>query len=286
MRQLKITKSITNRESASLDKYLQEIGREELVTPEEEVELSQRIRKGDQKALEKLTRANLRFVVSVAKQYQNQGLSLPDLINEGNLGLIKAAEKFDETRGFKFISYAVWWIRQAILQAIAEKSRLIRIPSNQVNTITGINKAINEFELQHQRRPSQQELADLLATDVSQIQKSMSAPTSTVWLDAPLSDDDPHSSNLLNVLTGDALPSTDAEIEQEDLRKEIMQALSTLSIRDQGILRRAFGIGCPEMTLEEISEHYHLTREHVRQIKERAIRKLRTTKSKHLKGFI
>ena len=218
--------------------------------------------------------------------YQHKGLSLCDLINEGNIGLIKAAHKFDLTFGFKFISYAVWWIRQAILQAIAEKSRLIRIPSNQVNTITGINKAINEFELQHQRRPSQQELADLLATDVSQIQKSMSAPTSTVWLDAPLSDDDPHSSNLLNVLTGDALPSTDAEIEQEDLRKEIMQALSTLSIRDQGILRRAFGIGCPEMTLEEISEHYHLTREHVRQIKERAIRKLRTTKNKHLKGFI
>ena len=257
-----------------------------MISPEEEVSLAQKIKQGNTQALEKLITANLRFVVSVAKMYQHKGLSLCDLINEGNIGLIKAAHKFDLTFGFKFISYAVWWIRQAILQAIAEKSRLIRIPSNQVNTITGINKAINEFELQHQRRPSQQELADLLATDVSQIQKSMSAPTSTVWLDAPLSDDDPHSSNLLNVLTGDALPSTDAEIEQEDLRKEIMQALSTLSIRDQGILRRAFGIGCPEMTLEEISEHYHLTREHVRQIKERAIRKLRTTKSKHLKGLI
>lgn len=285
MRQLKIGNSITLRQPV-LHTYLYEISKIEMISPEEEVSLAQKIKQGNTQALEKLITANLRFVVSVAKMYQHKGLSLCDLINEGNIGLIKAAHKFDLTFGFKFISYAVWWIRQAILQAIAEKSRLIRIPSNQVNTITGINKAINEFELQHQRRPSQQELADLLATDVSQIQKSMSAPTSTVWLDAPLSDDDPHSSNLLNVLTGDALPSTDAEIEQEDLRKEIMQALSTLSIRDQGILRRAFGIGCPEMTLEEISEHYHLTREHVRQIKERAIRKLRTTKNKHLKGLI
>ena len=285
MRQLKIGNSITLRQPV-LHTYLYEISKIKMISPEEEVSLAQKIKQGNTQALEKLITANLRFVVSVAKMYQHKGLSLCDLINEGNIGLIKAAHKFDLTFGFKFISYAVWWIRQAILQAIAEKSRLIRIPSNQVNTITGINKAINEFELQHQRRPSQQELADLLATDVSQIQKSMSAPTSTVWLDAPLSDDDPHSSNLLNVLTGDALPSTDAEIEQEDLRKEIMQALSTLSIRDQGILRRAFGIGCPEMTLEEISEHYHLTREHVRQIKDRAIRKLRTTKNKHLKGFI
>lgn len=285
MRQLKIGNSITLRQPV-LHTYLYEINKIKMISPEEEVSLAQKIKQGNTQALEKLITANLRFVVSVAKMYQHKGLSLCDLINEGNIGLIKAAHKFDLTFGFKFISYAVWWIRQAILQAIAEKSRLIRIPSNQVNTITGINKAINEFELQHQRRPSQQELADLLATDVSQIQKSMSAPTSTVWLDAPLSDDDPHSSNLLNVLTGDALPSTDAEIEQEDLRKEIMQALSTLSIRDQGILRRAFGIGCPEMTLEEISEHYHLTREHVRQIKERAIRKLRTTKNKHLKAFI
>lgn len=285
MRQLKIGNSITLRQPV-LHTYLYEISKIKMISPEEEVSLAQKIKQGNTQALEKLITANLRFVVSVAKMYQHKGLSLCDLINEGNIGLIKAAHKFDLTFGFKFISYAVWWIRQAILQAIAEKSRLIRIPSNQVNTITGINKAINEFELQHQRRPSQQELADLLATDVSQIQKSMSAPTSTVWLDAPLSDDDPHSSNLLNVLTGDALPSTDAEIEQEDLRKEIMQALSTLSIRDQGILRRAFGIGCPEMTLEEISEHYHLTREHVRQIKERAIRKLRTTKCKHLKGLI
>lgn len=285
MRQLKIGNSITLRQPV-LHTYLYEISKIEMISPEEEVSLAQKIKQGNTQALEKLITANLRFVVSVAKMYQHKGLSLCDLINEGNIGLIKAAHKFDLTFGFKFISYAVWWIRQAILQAIAEKSRLIRIPSNQVNTITGINKAINEFELQHQRRPSQQELADLLATDVSQIQKSMSAPTSTVWLDAPLSDDEPHSSNLLNVLTGDALPSTDAEIEQEDLRKEIMQALSTLSIRDQGILRRAFGIGCPEMTLEEISEHYHLTREHVRQIKERAIRKLRTTKNKHLKAFI
>ena len=285
MRQLKIGNSITLRQPV-LHTYLYEINKIKMISPEEEVSLAQKIKQGNTQALEKLITANLRFVVSVAKMYQHKGLSLCDLINEGNIGLIKAAHKFDLTFGFKFISYAVWWIRQAILQAIAEKSRLIRIPSNQVNTITGINKAINEFELQYQRRPSQQELADLLATDVSQIQKSMSAPTSTVWLDAPLSDDDPHSSNLLNVLTGDALPSTDAEIEQEDLRKEIMQALSTLSIRDQGILRRAFGIGCPEMTLEEISEHYHLTREHVRQIKERAIRKLRTTKNKHLKGLI
>ena len=285
MRQLKIGNSITLRQPV-LHTYLYEISKIKMISPEEEVSLAQKIKQGNTQALEKLITANLRFVVSVAKMYQHKGLSLCDLINEGNIGLIKAAHKFDLTFGFKFISYAVWWIRQAILQAIAEKSRLIRIPSNQVNTITGINKAINEFELQHQRRPSQQELADLLATDVSQIQKSMSAPTSTVWLDAPLSDDDPHSSNLLNVLTGDALPSTDAEIEQEDLRKEIMQALSTLSIRDQGILRRAFGIGCTEMTLEEISEHYHLTREHVRQIKDRAIRKLRTTKNKHLKAFI
>lgn len=285
MRQLKIGNSITLRQPV-LHTYLYEISKIEMISPEEEVSLAQKIKQGNTQALEKLITANLRFVVSVAKMYQHKGLSLCDLINEGNIGLIKAAHKFDLTFGFKFISYAVWWIRQAILQAIAEKSRLIRIPSNQVNTITGINKAINEFELQHQRRPSQQELADLLATDVSQIQKSMSAPTSTVWLDAPINDDDQHSSNLLNVLTGDSLSSADASVNRDDLRKEIMRALSTLSIRDQGIVRRAFGIGCAEMTLEEISEYYQLTRERVRQIKDRAIRKLRGTQRKNLEAFI
>ena len=254
MRQLKITKSITNRESASLDKYLQEIGREELVTPEEEVELAQRIRKGDPVALEKLTRANLRFVVSVAKQYQNQGLSLPDLINEGNLGLIKAAEKFDETRGFKFISYAVWWIRQSILQALAEQSRIVRLPLNQVGSLNKINKALSKFEQENERQPSNEELSEMIDVPKDKISDTLRA---------------------------------DRGLVNESLNTEIERALSTLTDREREIVKSFFGIGCQEMTLEEIGERFGLTRERVRQIKEKAIRRLKSpSRSKLLKGYL
>lgn len=286
MRQLKITKSITNRESASLDKYLQEIGREDLITVEEEVELAQRIRNGDRIALEKLTRANLRFVVSVAKQYQNQGLSLPDLINEGNLGLIKAAEKFDETRGFKFISYAVWWIRQSILQALAEQSRIVRLPLNQVGSLNKINKAFSKFEQENERRPSPEELAEVLDIPVDKIADTMKVSGRHISVDAPFVEGEDNS--LLDVMVNDDSPNADRSLINESLSKEIERVLAvTLSDRERDIVKKFFGIGVPEMTLEEIGDEFGLTRERVRQIKEKAIRKLRpNAKSKLLKGFL
>ena len=286
MRQLKITKSITNRESASLDKYLQEIGREDLITVEEEVELAQRIRSGDRVALEKLTRANLRFVVSVAKQYQNQGLSLPDLINEGNLGLIKAAEKFDETRGFKFISYAVWWIRQSILQALAEQSRIVRLPLNQVGSLNKINKAFSKFEQENERRPSPEELAEVLDIPVDKIADTMKVSGRHISVDAPFVEGEDNS--LLDVMINDDSPNADRALINESLSKEIERVLIfTLSDRERDIVKKFFGLGIPEMTLEEIGDEFGLTRERVRQIKEKAIRKLRpNAKSKLLKSFL
>lgn len=285
MRQLKISKSITNRESASLDKYLQEIGHEELLSVDEEVELAQRIRKGDRRALERLTRANLRFVVSVAKQYQNQGLSLPDLINEGNVGLIKAAEKFDETRGFKFISYAVWWIRQSILQAIAEQSRIVRLPLNQVGSVNKINRELNKFEQEHERRPSVDEIADRIDLPEDKIEEAMKANNRHVSMDAPFVDGEDNS--LLDVLADNDMPMADKALVQESLRKEIDRAIELLNDREQKVVRAFFGIGSPEMTLEEIGEKYNLTRERVRQIKEKAIRRLRhNTKNKLLKTYL
>ncbi|MCK9160521.1 MAG: RNA polymerase sigma factor RpoD/SigA [Bacteroidaceae bacterium] len=285
MRQLKITKSITNRESASLDKYLQEIGREELISVEEEVELAQRIRKGDRIALEKLTRANLRFVVSVAKQYQNQGLSLPDLINEGNLGLIKAAEKFDETRGFKFISYAVWWIRQSILQALAEQSRIVRLPLNQVGSLNKINKAFSKFEQENERRPSAEEISDELDIPVDKISESMKVSGRHVSVDAPFVQGEDNS--LLDVLVNNDSPMADNTLVDESLSTEIERALSKLAPREKSILEMFYGIGRPEMTLEEIGDKFGLTRERVRQIKEKAIRNLRNGNlSKLLKSYL
>ena len=285
MRQLKIFKSITNRESQALDKYLQEIGREELLTADEEVELAQRIRKGDRKALEKLTKANLRFVVSVAKQYQNQGLSLPDLINEGNLGLIKAAEKFDETRGFKFISYAVWWIRQSILQAIAEQSRMVRMPMNQVGSVNKINRAYNKFEQENERRPSVNEIAESINLPEDKVETAMKMNTRHVSVDAPFADGEDNS--LLDILTNDDSPMADAELVKESLRDEISRALDILNDRERNIVTASFGIGMPEMTLEEIGNKYGLTRERVRQIREKALRRLRNnTKSKILKAYL
>lgn len=285
MRQLKISKSITNRESASLDKYLQEIGHEELLSVDEEVELAQKIRKGDRRALERLTRANLRFVVSVAKQYQNQGLSLPDLINEGNVGLIKAAEKFDETRGFKFISYAVWWIRQSILQAIAEQSRIVRLPLNQVGSVNKINRELNKFEQEHERRPSVDEIADRINLPEDKIEEAMKVNNRHVSLDAPFVDGEDNS--LLDVLADNDMPMADKALVQESLRKEIDRAIELLNDREQKVVRAFFGIGSPEMTLEEIGEKYNLTRERVRQIKEKAIRRLRhNTKNKLLKTYL
>ncbi|MFA4046407.1 RNA polymerase sigma factor RpoD/SigA [Prevotella sp. PCHR] len=285
MRQLKITQSITNRESASLDKYLQDIGHEELLTTDEEVELAQRIKKGDRKALEKLTKANLRFVVSVAKQYQNHGLSLPDLINEGNMGLIKAAEKFDETRGFKFISYAVWWIRQSILQAIAEQSRIVRMPLNQVGSASKINRVLNEFEQQHERRPSIDEIADKVDIPHDKIEDAMNINTRHISVDAPLSDGD--TNNLLDVLQNEDSPMADKTLVMESLRDEIKRALQTLNERERMVTEAFFGINQPEMTLEEIGARHGLTRERVRQIKEKAIRKLRkNTKNKLLKSYL
>ncbi len=285
MRQLKITKSITNRESASLDKYLQEIGREDLITVEEEVELAQAIKKGDRQALEKLTRANLRFVVSVAKQYQNQGLSLPDLINEGNLGLIKAAEKFDETRGFKFISYAVWWIRQSILQALAEQSRIVRLPLNQVGSLNKINKAFQKFEQENERRPSAEELALELDISVEKVTDSLKVSGRHISMDAPFVEGEDNS--LLDVLVNDDAPIADRKLINESLQKEIDRALSTLTERESDIIKMFFGIGCQEMTLEEIGDKFQLTRERVRQIKEKAIRRLRQdSRSKLLKSYL
>ena len=285
MRQLKITKSITNRESASLDKYLQEIDKEDLITVEEEVDLAQRIKKGDKEALEKLTRANLRFVVSVAKQYQNQGLSLPDLINEGNLGLIKAAEKFDETRGFKFISYAVWWIRQSILQALAEQSRIVRLPLNQVGSLNKINKAFARFEQEHERTPSSEELADELDLPKEKVTDTLRVSGRHVSVDAPFSDGEDNS--LLDVLVNSDSPIADRGLINESLGTEVERALSTLTDRERDIIKYFFGIGCSEMTLEEIGEKFGLTRERVRQIKEKAIRRLRhSTRSKLLKSYL
>ena len=285
MRQLKITKSITNRESASLDKYLQEIGKEELISVEEEVELAQRIKKGDRIALEKLTKANLRFVVSVAKQYQNQGLSLPDLINEGNLGLIKAAEKFDETRGFKFISYAVWWIRQSILQALAEQSRIVRLPLNQVGSLNKINKAFSKFEQENERKPSAEEVADSLELSKDKIEDTLRVSGRHISVDAPFVDGEDNS--LLDVLENKDSPIADNNLLSESLRKEVDRALCTLTERERDIIKLFFGIGIPEMTLEEIGDRFGLTRERVRQIKEKAIRRLRhTTRSNLLKTYL
>ena len=285
MRQLKITKSITNRESESLEKYLQEIGKEELISTEEEVELAQRIRKGDHKALERLTKANLRFVVSVAKQYQNQGLSLPDLINEGNMGLIKAAEKFDETRGFKFISYAVWWIRQSILQAIAEQSRIVRLPLNQVGAVNRINREANRFEQEHERRPSAEELSEKVDLPEDKIDDALHVSGHHVSVDAPLVDGEDNS--LLDVLVNDDAPQADRQLVLESLRAEIRNALQMLTDRERKVITAFFGIDQPEMTLEEIGSKYGLTRERVRQIKEKAIRRLRgNTKNKMLKAYL
>ncbi len=285
MRQLKITKSITSRESASLEKYLQEIGREELLSVEEEVELAQRIKKGDRKALEKLTKANLRFVVSVAKQYQNQGLSLPDLINEGNLGLLKAAEKFDETRGFKFISYAVWWIRQSILQAIAEQSRIVRLPLNQVGTVSKINKMLNKFEQENERMPSIVEIADDVDIPQNKIEDAMSISAKHVSIDAPLADGD--SSSMLDFIPDTDTPMTDNELLMESLRSEIKMTLDSLNERERNIIESSFGINQPELSLDEIGMKYDLTRERVRQIKEKTIRKLReNTNNEMLKSYL
>ena len=284
MRQLKITKSITNRESESLDKYLQEIGREKMISMEEEVELAQRIRKGDKKALEKLTKANLRFVVSVAKQYQNQGLSLADLINEGNVGLIKAAEKFDETRGFKFISYAVWWIRQSILQAIADQSRIVRLPLNQSGAVNKINRALSKFEQENERRPNIEELSETIDLPMEKIGEAMSANTHHISVDAPFAEGEDNS--LLDIMINDDSPMADIQLVKESLQTEINTALRALSERERKVVEAFFGINQPEMTLEEIGEKYGLTRERVRQIKEKAIRRLRNTKNKMLKSYL
>ncbi|MBD5203864.1 MAG: sigma-70 family RNA polymerase sigma factor [Bacteroidales bacterium] len=283
MRQLKINKSITTR-NASLDKYLQEIGREERITVAEEVELAQRIQNGDQKALDKLVRANLRFVVSVAKQYQNQGLSLPDLINEGNLGLIRAAQKFDETRGFKFISYAVWWIRQSILQALAEQSRIVRLPLNQVGSLNKITKELAKFEQENERRPSAEELAERLDLPVDKVSDTLKVSGRQVSVDAPFAEGEDNT--LLDVLSDDDGPKTDSVLTQESLSKEIDRALRQLGEREREIVKMFFGIGCQEKTLEEIGLKFDLTRERVRQIKEKAIRRLQGQNSELLKSYL
>lgn len=285
MRQLKITPSITHRESASLEKYLQEIGHEDLLTVDEEVELAQRIRKGDRKAREKLIKANLRFVVSVAKQYQNQGLSLSDLINEGNEGLIKAAEKFDETRGFKFISYAVWWIRQSILQAIAEQSRIVRLPLNQVGSVNKINRVLNRFEQENERRPSIDEIAEKIDLPEDKIEDAIKITGRHVSIDAPFAEGEENS--FLDILQNDDSPSADNILVKESLHNEITRVLATLNNRERQIIEAFFGINQPEMTLEEIGNKFGLTRERVRQIKEKAIRRLRhSTKNKLLKTYL
>ena len=285
MRQLKITKSITNRESESLDKYLQEIGREEMISVEEEVELAQRIKRGDHKALERLTKANLRFVVSVAKQYQNQGLSLADLINEGNMGLIKAAERFDETRGFKFISYAVWWIRQSILQAIADQSRIVRVPLNQAGAVSKINRVLSKFEQENERRPSIDEISENVDLPQEKIEEALNANTRHVSMDAPFVDGDENS--LLDVLENENSPRADRQLVLESLRAEIQLALKTPNERERNIIEAFYGLGTPELTLDEIGQKYGLTRERVRQIKEKAIRRLRnSTSNKLLKSYL
>ena len=285
MRQLKITKSITNRESAALEKYLQEIGKEEMISAEEEVELAQRIRHGDQKALERLTKANLRFVVSVTKQYQNQGLSLPDLINEGNLGLLKAAERFDETRGFKFISYAVWWIRQSILQAISEQSRIVRLPLNQVGSVNKIAHEINRFEQENERKPSLDEIAEKIDLPEEKIDEAMNINGHHISVDAPFVEGEDNS--LLDVMAHPDAPLADTLLVEESLKSEIQTALNALNERERNVVEASYGINQPELTLEEIGSKFGLTRERVRQIKEKAIRKLRgCSKNKILKTFL
>ena len=288
MRQLKITKQVTNRETASLDKYLQEIGRVDLITAEEEVELAKRIKQGDMKALDRLTKANLRFVVSVSKQYQNQGLSLPDLINEGNLGLIKAAQRFDETRGFKFISYAVWWIRQSILQALAEQARIVRLPLNKIGIINKVNKAFAELEQELGRTPTIDELAEVLEVSEQDVKYSISNSGRHVSMDAPLKEGDEGSSSMYDVLQNPESNNPEKDLIAESLRSEIERSLSTLKMREADVIRLYFGLGDqPPMTLAEIGLRFDLTRERVRQIKEKAIRKLKnTSRSKMLRAYL
>jgi RNA polymerase primary sigma factor len=288
MRQLKIVKQVTNRETASLDKYLQEIGKVELISADEEVELARRIKQGDKAALERLTKANLRFVVSVSKQYQNQGLSLPDLINEGNVGLIKAAERFDETRGFKFISYAVWWIRQSILQALAEQARIVRLPLNKIGSINKINRAYGELEQRFERPPSAEELAEHLEISVEDVRQSMANTGRHVSMDAPLMEGEESSSSMYDVLPNDDLPSPEAELVKDSLRREIERSLSTLTGREGDVVRLYYGLnGRHPLTLEEIGDLFDLTRERVRQIKEKAIRRLKhTSRSRMLKTYL
>lgn len=286
MRQLKISKSITNRETASLDKYLQDIGKEELITTDEEIQLAQRIRTGDQVALEKLCKANLRFVVSVAKQYQNQGLSLPDLINEGNLGLIKAARRFDETRGFKFISYAVWWIRQSILQALAEQSRIVRLPLNQVGSLSKMNKVSSRLEQRFERPPSSDEIATEMEISQHKVEETLRISTRTISMDAPLDQDD--DLRFLDVFVSEDAQGTDEDLIRESLAREVQRSLSTLAEKEREIINLFYGIGVPHnYTLEEIGDMFDLTRERVRQIKEKALRRLKhSSRSKLLKAYL
>lgn len=286
MRQLKINKSITNRENASLDKYLTDIGREDLITADEEVKLAQRIKEGDERALNKLVKANLRFVVSVSKQYQNQGLSLPDLINEGNVGLIKAARRFDETRGFKFISYAVWWIRQSILQALAEQSRIVRLPLNQVGSINKIKKTISLLEQQLNRPPSEEEIAKYLETSELKVNAAMRISNRSVSIDAPLTNDD--DTSMVDFIVSDDTPKSDEHLIRESLTQEIQRSLSTLSDKEREVVNLYYGIGMNHgLTLDEIGDKFDLTRERVRQIKEKAIRRLKhPSRSKLLKSYL
>lgn len=288
MRQLKIIKQVTNRETASLDKYLQEIGREDMITADEEVELAIKIRNGDKAALERLTRANLRFVVSVAKQYQNQGMTLPDLINEGNIGLIKAAERFDETRGFKFISYAVWWIRQSILQALAEQARMVRLPLNKIGVINKINRAFSELEQKNERPPSVDELADFLECSPEDVRQSLANSGRHVSMDASLVEGDESSSSMYDLLSNDSMPNPDSELETDSLKKDIERSLRTLTSRECDVVQMYYGLnGRYPLTLEEIGEKFDLTRERVRQIKEKAIRRLKhTSRSRMLKTYL
>jgi RNA polymerase primary sigma factor len=288
MRQLKIAKQVTNRETASLDKYLQEIGRVDLITPDEEVELARRIRLGDKAALERLTKANLRFVVSVSKQYQNQGLALPDLINEGNVGLIKAAERFDETRGFKFISYAVWWIRQSILQALAEQARIVRLPLNKIGSINKINKAYSELEQKFERPPSAEEMAEFLGCTTEEIKQSLSHNGRHVSMDAPLVEGDESSSSMYDVLANDSLPGPESNLVLESLRKDIETSLTALTPRESDVVKLFYGLeGRAPMSLDEIGDRFDLTRERVRQIKEKAIRRLKhSSKNRILKSYL
>jgi len=286
MRQLKISKQVTNRDTASFDKYLQEIGKVDLITADQEVELASRIRKGDQYALERLVKANLRFVVSVAKQYQNQGLSLPDLVNEGNLGLIKAAQRFDETRGFKFISYAVWWIRQSILQALAEQARIVRLPLNKIGSLNKINRTFSHLEQEFEREPSAEEIAEALELSPEEVKESMMNAGKHVSMDAPLVDGE--EANMYDVVRGEDSPNPEDGLLHDSLKKEIERALSTLTPRESDVVRLFFGLeGKPAMTLEEIGEKFDLTRERVRQIKEKAIRRLKQqSRSKQLKSYL